>query len=78
MPGKKRKAVRKMKTYIIAVPREEAYSFDVEANTSEEAVKIAEAKMREATSRSVPGGTLVRARWVPPSEKPWIVRLADK
>jgi hypothetical protein len=66
------------KTYIIAVQREEAYSFDIEAESPEEAVKLMEAQMRKATAHSVPGGTLVRARWVPPSEKPWIVRQADK
>jgi hypothetical protein len=66
------------KTYLITVQREEIYSFDIEAESPEEAAKIAEAKMREATSCSVPDGTLVRARWVPPSEKPWVVRQADK
>ena len=46
------------KTYIIAVPREEAYSFDIEAESPEEAVKLVEAQMRKATAHSVPGGTL--------------------
>ena len=62
------------KTYIIAVPREEAYSFDVEASSPEEAVELVEAQMRKATAHPVPGGTLVHARWVPSSEKPWIVK----
>jgi hypothetical protein len=66
------------KTYIIAVQREEAYSFDIEAESPEEAVKLMEAQMRKATAHSVPGGTLVRARWVPPSEKPWVIREADQ
>ena len=66
------------KTYLITVQREAAYSFDIVAESPEEAVKIAEAKMRKATSFSVPDGTLVRTRWVPPSEKPCIVRQAGE